>query len=93
MTETSQKAITGQFKTLNGHFEVKEEPIDFYVSDVTILKQIKNIKNASGHFSGILCFLNQLSYRNKVVLLIQCFLTYSASFGQETVLFLKQNKY
>ena len=67
MTEISQKAITGS--PLNGHFEVKEEPNDFYVSDVSLLEQLKNIKSPNGHFSGTLFFLNQLSYRTKIVLL------------------------
>ena len=60
MTETFQKEITGS--PLNDNFEVKEEPIDYYVSDVTIPKQIKNVERSSAQFSGIHCFLNQLSY-------------------------------
>ena len=60
VTETSQKAIIGS--PANGNFRVKEEPKDFYVSDVNLIKQFKSIKSPSGHFSGILCLLNQQSY-------------------------------
>ena len=66
VTETSQKAIIGS--PANGNFRVKEEPKDFYVSDVNLIKQLKSIKSPSCHFSGILCLLNQQNYWTNVAL-------------------------